>query len=171
MAGLNYSEGRPIPLPISQGGTGSTSQNFVDLSTNQASIAGNKGFTGSTSLGVGSSNHTMFGQNSSYIFDDGNMHIDPNGQNMWLDTSGTNLYIGAGGGTNVGINNSSPGANLDVTGTGHFSSDLTVGGLFFPEQAPTASAPSYVKGAIYFDTTLNKLRVGGATGWETITSV
>ena len=42
--------------------------------------------------------------------------------------------------------------------------------LFRPQQAATASAPTYVKGAIYFDTTLNKLRVGGATGWETITS-
>jgi hypothetical protein len=43
-------------------------------------------------------------------------------------------------------------------------------GLFYPVQAPTASAPSYVKGALYFDTTLNKLRVGGASGWETVTS-
>jgi hypothetical protein len=24
---------------------------------------------------------------------------------------------------------------------------------------------------MYFDTTLNKLRIGGATGWETVTSV
>jgi hypothetical protein len=43
--------------------------------------------------------------------------------------------------------------------------------VFLPVQAPTASAPAYVKGGIYFDTTLNKLRVGGATAWETITSV
>ena len=34
-----------------------------------------------------------------------------------------------------------------------------------------ASAPSYVKGGMYFDTTLNKLRIGGATAWETVTSV
>lgn len=33
-----------------------------------------------------------------------------------------------------------------------------------------SSAPPYKKGAVYFDTTLNKLRVGGATGWETVTS-
>lgn len=46
----------------------------------------------------------------------------------------------------------------------------TLTGYFLPQQAPTASAPAYVKGAIYFDTTLNKLRVGGATAWETITS-
>jgi hypothetical protein len=43
-------------------------------------------------------------------------------------------------------------------------------GLIFPRQATTAGAPAYVKGAIYFDTTLNKLRVGGASAWETITS-
>ena len=48
---------------------------------------------------------------------------------------------------------------------------LTVNAIIKPIQAVTASAPAYVKGAIYFDTTLNKLRVGGATAWETITSV
>ena len=54
---------------------------------------------------------------------------------------------------------------LLVTGT------LTSTGTISPQQATTAGAPTYVKGAIYFDTTLNKLRVGGATAWETITSV
>ena len=54
---------------------------------------------------------------------------------------------------------------LQVNGSGIFT------GLIKPQQATTAGAPAYVKGAIYFDTTLNKLRVGGATAWETITSV
>lgn len=49
------------------------------------------------------------------------------------------------------------------------ASSLNVSGLIFPQQS--ASAPAYVKGAIYFDTTLNKLRVGGVTTWETITSI
>lgn len=40
-----------------------------------------------------------------------------------------------------------------------------------PPQYTTALAPPYTKGAWYFDTTLNKLRIGGATGWETVTSV
>ena len=48
---------------------------------------------------------------------------------------------------------------------------VSVNNLFFPQQAPTVSAPAYVLGAIYYDTTLSKLRVGGATGWETITSL
>lgn len=38
-------------------------------------------------------------------------------------------------------------------------------------QATTVGAPAYVKGGMYFDTTLNKLRIGGATAWETVTSV
>jgi len=62
-------------------------------------------------------------------------------------TSTTNITIGA------------------TTGT----STTTVNGYFKPPAL--ASAPTYVKGAVYFDTTLNKLRVGGATTWETITSV
>lgn len=48
---------------------------------------------------------------------------------------------------------------------------ISVGAVFFPFQAPTASAPAYVNGGMYFDTTLDKLRIGGATGWETVTSV
>lgn len=40
------------PLPINQGGTGSATENFVDLTTNQ-SIAGNKTFTGVTALSGG----------------------------------------------------------------------------------------------------------------------
>lgn len=42
-------------------------------------------------------------------------------------------------------------------------------GVFSPLQA--SSAPSYVKGALYYDTTSNKLMVGGSTSWETVTSI
>lgn len=44
-------------------------------------------------------------------------------------------------------------------------------GVFFPRQATTAAAPTYVLGGMYYDTTLSKLRIGGATAWETVTSV
>lgn len=57
------------------------------------------------------------------------------------------------------------GALFQVNGTATFA------GTIQPQLATTAGAPAYVKGAIYFDTTLNKLRVGGASAWETITSV
>jgi hypothetical protein len=67
------------------------------------------------------------------------------------------------------------GPGLSGSETNYFTlsstGNATFAGTIKPQQAATASAPTYVKGAIYFDTTLNKLRVGGATGWETITSV
>lgn len=53
MAILPYSSGRPIPLPISQGGTGSKTQNFVDLTTNQT-VGGAKTFNAGTFLDKGS---------------------------------------------------------------------------------------------------------------------
>ena len=36
---------------------------------------------------------------------------------------------------------------------------------------PTVSAPPWSVGHMYFDTTLNKLRVGGVVGWETVQSI
>ena len=63
-----------------------------------------------------------------------------------------------------------PGAT-DVAAAIIVDARLTMDGVFFPQQAATASAPTYVKGGMYFDTTLNKLRIGGASGWETVTSV
>ena len=71
-------------------------------------------------------------------------------------TGSTWLHFGVGSVVKLSIN---PSGNTVALGT------------ISPQQATTAAAPAYVKGAIYFDTTLNKLRVGGATGWETITSV
>ncbi len=79
------------------------------------------------------------------------------------DTEANMLFLDADGNTD---------GTLYIGGNSATTSNSSrKGGLFFPVQAPTASAPTYVKGAIYFDTTLNKLRVGGATAWETITSV
>ena len=57
----------------------------------------------------------------------------------------------------------------DYTGANLVKVDCN--GIFFPVQGTTTNFASlYQKGAVYFDTTLNKLRIGGATGWETVTS-
>jgi len=49
--------------------------------------------------------------------------------------------------------------------------NLATSAVFMPVQATTAGAPAYVLGGMYYDTTLNKLRIGGATAWETVTSL
>ena len=50
--------------------------------------------------------------------------------------------------------------------------DVVAGGAFGAafQAFTTANRPAYAKGLIYFDLTLNKLVVGGASGYETITS-
>ena len=72
-------------------------------------------------------------------------------QARWIEvtgaTSSTNPTIGVSGG------------------------NLATSAVFMPVQATTAGAPAYVLGGMYFDTTLNKLRIGGAAAWETVTSV
>lgn len=64
---------------------------------------------------------------------------------------------------------------ISVRGTAAltFSAALhaTFAGFIKPASFTTAGAPAYAPGQIYYDTTLNKLRVGGATAYETITSV
>jgi hypothetical protein len=64
---------------------------------------------------------------------------------------------------------------LTYNGSGWVNSStvpvLTVGTIINLPQATTVGAPAYVLGGMYFDTTLNKLRIGGATAWETVTSI
>ena len=64
------------------------------------------------------------------------------------------LTVASGGRVLVGTSIDDGVNALQVNGYGIFA------GLIKPQQATTAGAPAYVKGAIYFDTTLNNLRVG-----------
>ena len=48
---------------------------------------------------------------------------------------------------------------------------LEVNGLVKVGQYTNGTEPAYIKGAQYFNTTINKLKIGGATAWETITSI
>ena len=135
-----------------------------------------------TGMWFPSANQVAFSANGAQ-----NLAITPSG----ISVSGTvGLAIGVAGnastnsinwGTNnTGLHGSATAVNCAVAGATVFATTaatfavtgiITSTGTIRPQQATTAGAPAYVKGAIYFDTTLNKLRVGGATGWETITSV
>lgn len=87
----------------------------------------------------------------------------------YLYTSGGNQLVGTSdAGYVVKVHTGGHGTtNLRLTIDDSYS---TYTNVIKPKQATTAGAPTYIKGGIYFDTTLNKLRVGGASGWETITS-
>jgi hypothetical protein len=64
----------------------------------------------------------------------------------------------------IGINVVDPTDALEVLGSIKLSNLLKLG------QFTTATEPAYVKGASFFNTTLNKMRIGGATAYETVTS-
>ncbi|MHB8627017.1 MAG: hypothetical protein ACYDEO_12525 [Aggregatilineales bacterium] len=83
------------------------------------------------------------------------------------------IDVSARGRFHVALNNTSDAASVTLTDqqlTVEIAGVTVHNGWFKPPQATTAGAPAYVKGGMYFDTTLNKLRIGGATAWETVTS-
>lgn len=47
---------------------------------------------------------------------------------------------------------------------------VAVDGLFMPKQYTTATRPAWVNGAVIFDTDLDKMVIGGVSGWEVVTS-
>lgn len=94
--------------------------------------------------------------------------------------SSTNVVkFGATSAATIGISANTTAGNLVLTGTttGGIVQTVTAGSVTLDTggglrvvNLATVSAPTYAKGVIYFDTTLNKLRVGGAAAFETITS-
>jgi hypothetical protein len=110
-------------------------------------------------VNVSQSEFMLFGQ-----YDDGKMFFFNQGANpIGFFTSGNEkMSISAIG--NVGIGTTTPTEKLDVNGSIKLSNLLKLG------QFTTATEPAYVKGVSFFNTTLNKMRVGGATAYETVTS-
>lgn len=136
---------------------GNTSQNC--LYRNNGSSTSTPAYFQICQQGTGDRVQTVGGFN-------GTVGTLPTTYNGWT----VNWHNGGGAGVSsntmeLGVFGSSKLMTIDGLG------NVIVPGVFFPVQAATAGAPSYVKGGMYFDTTLNKLRIGGATAWETVTSV
>jgi hypothetical protein len=140
-------------LPIANGGTGSATQNFVDLTTNQ-NISGNKNFN--NNIGIGTTSN----------YGNSKLHIAGNGLVVWggtgtlLDASGNNhghnenvaltvdgkanndilqlrntapntlLVVDKDG--NMGIGNTAPSQKLEVTGNIKSSGTVTAGTVTYP---------------------------------------
>ena len=89
-------------------------------------------------------------------------------------TVGAPLWSNPNGVSGIYFTSTGQVVNVSANGVAALTLSSTVatfGGIIKPVQATTGGAPAYVLGALYFDTTLNKLRVGGASAWETVTSV
>jgi hypothetical protein len=95
-------------------------------------------------------------------------------------TSATNsIFIGrdtranANAETNqIVIGDTAIGAGSNSATLGNTSiADTILRGRINLQQYETGSRPTYVKGALIYDSTLGKLVVGGASGWEVVTSV
>jgi hypothetical protein len=122
------------------------------------------------------SNNTAVGHAAGYLATGANNQFFGYSSGSAITTGASNVILGAYTGSAAPI--SATGSNYVVLSDGagnvraYWNGSIGIfNGTISPVQATTAAAPTYVKGAIYFDTTLNKLRVGGATAWETITSV
>lgn len=146
----------------------------TDVSLYRTAIANTLGLSGGLAI-IAGSNTTGFNQDSTLSNYGSTNGVYLNGNaSGWLRLSGSGgggatIQLIGGTGSSATINFTTNNSTTALTLDG--SQNATFAGTIKPQQAATASAPTYVKGAIYFDTTLNKLRVGGATGWETITSV
>jgi hypothetical protein len=161
-----------------------------------SSFVGTNPITGSFNTAVGSSNASKISSGSNNVgfgyatidavtTTSGNSGLGTLALNLVTGANNTGVGYKAGDTATTGSNNAFFGYNAqpsaitvsneytygDANVTKHrfVGGALTAAGTISPQQAD--SAPAYVKGAIYFDTTLNKLRVGGATDWETITSL
>jgi len=83
-------------------------------------------------------------------------------QTTTLNASDTNSIV-------IGFQGRGNGSNTVTLGNTSITDTFLRGRVRIP-QYTTATRPVYTKGAVIFDTTLNKLVVGGATAWEVITS-
>lgn len=194
-------------LPVANGGTNSTTQNWVDLTTAQASIGGAKTWTAASTFSAAmalnnkmtiTADITSVGPQFAVIDTAaigtsngagivGRLTVSPTatGQTMAFYLGGANGNNSGGmliASTQAWTAGSIQGTQVQILTTPNGSSTRTIAvtfnqdqsatfaGVIFPQQHATTGAPAYVKGGMYFDTTLNKLRIGGATAWETVTS-
>lgn len=170
------------------GATNASNSNFFGNNAgNGASGASGSNFFGADA-GVGATNATgsnFFGNSAGKSFTDNNVGYNniiignyislPNGYNNAMNIGG--VLFGSGFNNyssnplivpingKIGINVVTPTEALDVNG------NIKTNGLIKCGQFTDGTEPAYSKGAQYFNTTTNKMRIGGATNWETITSI
>jgi len=153
VASTNLASSVSGTLAVANGGTGSTTQNFVDLTTNQ-SIAGNKNFNGTIGIGI-TSNYgssklhvagnglVVWGGTGTLLDASGNNHghnenvaltVDGKANNdiLQLRNTSPNTLLVVDKDGNMGIGNTTPSQKLEVTGNIKTSGTLTAGNVTYP---------------------------------------
>lgn len=131
----------------------STSQNYGTPSTItiQAADPWNNNLNGGAVLIAGQNGGNISGNNNS----GGAVNI----------VGGTAAGSGTSGAVNLAYTGSAALGAVKCWGA------LTMDALLFPKPCTTATRPSWVNGATVFDTDLDKLLIGGVSGWEVVTSI
>jgi len=134
-------------------------------STSFFEVSGNKG-VGTTvgDFSVDSVNKTVYiGRLSSTPGDQSNFAIRGRTGTEYF-TIKSNINSGYVMINNFGFSKDNPSEAVDVNG------NIKLSGILILGQYTTATRPAYVKGSQFFDTTINKMVIGGATAWEEVTS-
>jgi hypothetical protein len=177
--------------------TGTTDADWLSLGGNNGANGGLSFITGGAgfasvilaALGAGEQAQLLSGVASGFTVTDNYITVTITGMGSF------NLFISAGDPNTTSISAIAAGDwCVDVTnfaqwvaqssGTGDWSlasgwkglnafyaGSTGAAGVFLPMQHATSGAPAYVEGGMYYDTTLHKLRIGGLSAWETVTSV
>lgn len=182
----------PTPVSIANGGTGSATQNFVDLTTAQATIAGNKTFTGNTTT-TNLTNNTLLTANTEadVVGSSGTFHItaasDGGDYNMFSSSGNQTLALYGSGGNTLNLHlldgiasfdggtNTGSGASITspsfVTGTAlqvnatkdsTLYIDVTVAGAYSIAIGSTSSTTTTLQSSVLNGLGLTSIRVPAA---------
>ena len=175
-----------IALLANTTGTANTALGHTSLSNNTTG-AGNtaigfnslNGTNGTNNSGLGNSTlrHITSGSLNTAVGAEAGRYIADGVTN--LTTCDNSVFLGmsarplANSQTNqIAIGHNAIGAGSNTATLGNTSIlDTILRGRINLQQYATGSRPTYVKGALIYDSTLSKLVVGGATGWEVVTSI
>lgn len=153
--------------------TGGNFNSFFGISAGSANVGGlSNCFFGRISgfNNTNGSNNSFYGTQSGRFIADGvtNLTAVDNSVFIGFDTrangnSQTNQIV-------IGHNAIGAGSNTATLGNTSIV-DTILRGRINIQQYATGSRPTYVKGALIYDSTLGKLVVGGNLGWEVVTSM
>ena len=143
-------------------------RNLIDANFLNAGLALKANLNGGNNLG---GPQTVAGRISSEnATADSRINIETSGANPYIqganfaDNAAKAITINRFGGF-VGFGKFNPDVMVDILG------DIKITGLNFLGKYTTGTEPAYQSGAMYFNTSINKLKVGGASTWEVYNAI